>query len=123
MRDRYLRCSFAVVICQFCLRLERESVGPRRKLLEGIRELAGFPVTHIDGQGLVMDQGEPVAFAQFLVRNWFGIFSIALCTRGPVWLGASAGVVPEKASQSLVESLKDPVDESNGENTNGWVGT
>ena len=39
---------------------------------------------------VVMDQGEPVAFAQFLVRNWFGIFSIALCTRGPVWLGASA---------------------------------
>ena len=34
----------------------------------------------------VFDAGEPVAMAQFLVRRFAGWASVALCTRGPVWL-------------------------------------
>ena len=34
----------------------------------------------------VFDAGEPVAMAQFMVRRFAGWASVALCTRGPVWL-------------------------------------
>ena len=34
----------------------------------------------------VIQRDETVAIAQFLVRRFAGFFSVALCTRGPVWL-------------------------------------
>lgn len=34
----------------------------------------------------VRQAGEPVALAQFLVRRWAGLASVALCSRGPLWL-------------------------------------
>ncbi len=34
----------------------------------------------------VSQAGTPVALAQFLVRRWAGVASVALCSRGPLWL-------------------------------------
>jgi hypothetical protein len=35
---------------------------------------------------MVMQDDQPLALAQFLVRRYAGLLEIALCTRGPVWL-------------------------------------
>ena len=37
---------------------------------------------------MVMQDDQPLALAQFLVRRYAGLLEIALCTRGPVWLDA-----------------------------------
>ncbi len=37
---------------------------------------------------MVMQDYQPLALAQFLVRRYAGLLEIALCTRGPVWLDA-----------------------------------
>lgn len=39
--------------------------------------------------------GAPVALAQFIVRRWGTLVSVALCSRGPIWLQAMT--TPEKA--------------------------
>jgi len=39
-------------------------------------------------RALVEDNGKPVALAQFILRRWGSVLSMALCSRGPVWLQA-----------------------------------
>ncbi len=34
----------------------------------------------------VVHNDTPVALAQFIVRKWLGVLSVALCGRGPIWL-------------------------------------
>ena len=43
--------------------------------------MLGVPVL----RARVMRDGVQVAQAQFIVRKWFGLGAMALCTRGPVW--------------------------------------
>ena len=56
-------------------------------------KLLGVPVL----RARVLDQGQQVAQAQFIVRQWGKLGAVALCTRGPIW---SKPFAPE--AESLV---------------------
>jgi lipid II:glycine glycyltransferase (peptidoglycan interpeptide bridge formation enzyme) len=44
-------------------------------------KLLGVPVL----RARVVDQGDQIAQAQFIVRKWGRLGAVALCTRGPIW--------------------------------------
>jgi len=46
-----------------------------------------------------------VALAQFICRRYAGIFGIALCTRGPIWLGDVADADKARIQRALKQSL------------------
>jgi len=54
-------------------------------------KLLGVPVL----RARVLDQGQQIAQAQFIVRQWGKLGAVALCTRGPIW---SKFLVPEAES-------------------------
>ncbi len=56
-------------------------------------KLLGVPIL----RARVLDQGQQVAQAQFIVRQWGKLGAVALCTRGPIW---SKPFAPE--AESLV---------------------
>ena len=68
----------------------------------------GEAVTRLGGQviraGLIED-GVLVGLAQFTVRKIAGLVTMALCTRGPVWLEALPDTVKAKAYASLKTGL------------------
>jgi lipid II:glycine glycyltransferase (peptidoglycan interpeptide bridge formation enzyme) len=49
--------------------------------------------------------GRSVALAQFICRRYAGIFGIALCTRGPIWLGDVADADKARIQRALKQSL------------------
>jgi hypothetical protein len=53
----------------------------------------------------VMFNDQPVALAQFIVRKWLGVLAVALCGRGPVWLGSLSGAQKAQAYALLKKSL------------------
>jgi len=61
-------------------------------------KLLGVPVL----RARVMDQGQQVAQAQFIVRRWGKLGAVALCTRGPIW---SQPLTPE-AESIVYKALK-----------------
>lgn len=53
----------------------------------------------------VTHNDQPVALAQFIVRKWSGVLSVALCGRGPVWLAKLTGVEKSQAYAAIKRSL------------------
>ena len=53
----------------------------------------------------VVLNGRSVALAQFICRRYAGIFGIALCTRGPIWLGDVADADKARIQRALKQSL------------------
>jgi len=54
----------------------------------------------------VSQDGSPVALAQFIVRRFFGqLASVALCSRGPIWLQALSGADKARAYQALRSTM------------------
>jgi len=60
--------------------------------------MLGVPVL----RARVMRDGEQMAQAQFIVRKWWGLGAMALCTRGPVW----TRVLLPKEEADVFRSLK-----------------
>jgi lipid II:glycine glycyltransferase (peptidoglycan interpeptide bridge formation enzyme) len=54
-------------------------------------KLLGVPVL----RARVLDEGQQIAQAQFIVRKWGKLGAVALCTRGPIW---SKTLTPENES-------------------------
>jgi lipid II:glycine glycyltransferase (peptidoglycan interpeptide bridge formation enzyme) len=63
--------------------------------------MLGVPVLRAK---IYQDQ-EPVAQAQFIMRKWGGLASIALCTRGPVWLKPLSSIEEARVYAALKKSL------------------
>lgn len=61
----------------------------------------GVPVL----RAAVNHAGTPVALAQFLVRRWAGVLSVALCSRGPLWLKPLASEEKSEVYAELRRSL------------------
>ncbi len=57
-------------------------------------------------RALVSQDGTPVAFAQFIVRRWFGqAVGLALCSLGPVWLQTLNAADKARVYQALRRSV------------------
>jgi lipid II:glycine glycyltransferase (peptidoglycan interpeptide bridge formation enzyme) len=56
-------------------------------------------------RAIVTYDDRPVALAQFIVRKWLGVLSVALCGRGPVWLAELTGVEKSQAYAAIKRSL------------------
>ena len=56
-------------------------------------------------RALVMQDGESLAQAQFIIRQWGRLGAIALCTRGPVWHKALTPEEESKVYKALKKSL------------------
>ena len=56
-------------------------------------------------RAIVTYDDRPVALAQFIVRKWLGVLSVALCGRGPVWLVELTGVEKSQAYAAIKRSL------------------
>jgi hypothetical protein len=54
---------------------------------------------------MVEDEGTPVALAQFILRRWGSVLSMALCSRGPVWLKAMSAQDKAHVYKSIRKSL------------------
>lgn len=52
----------------------------------------------------VIQQGKSVALAQFICRRYAGVFGVALCTRGPVWLEALSAEEQQEIYRELKRS-------------------
>jgi len=53
----------------------------------------------------ILFEGRSVALAQFVCRRYAGVFSIALCTRGPIWLSDIADAYKSIIHRELKRSL------------------
>lgn len=56
-------------------------------------------------RAMVEDEGTPVALAQFILRRWGSMLSMALCSRGPVWLKAMSALDKAHVYKSVRKSL------------------
>jgi hypothetical protein len=56
-------------------------------------------------RAMVEDKGTPVALAQFILRRWGSVLSMALCSRGPVWLQAMSAQDKTHVYKSMRKSL------------------
>lgn len=56
-------------------------------------------------RAMVEDKGAPVALAQFILRRWGSVLSMALCSRGPVWLQAMSVQDKTHVYKSMRKSL------------------
>ena len=56
-------------------------------------------------RAMVEDKGAPVALAQFIMRRWGSVLSMALCSRGPVWLQAMSAQDKTHVYKSIRKSL------------------
>ena len=56
-------------------------------------------------RAMVEDKGTPVALAQFILRRWGSVLSMALCSRGPVWLQAMSTQDKTHVYKSMRKSL------------------
>ncbi len=56
-------------------------------------------------RAMVEDKGAPVALAQFIMRRWGSVLSMALCSRGPVWLQAMSAQDKTHVYKSMRKSL------------------
>lgn len=56
-------------------------------------------------RAIVTSNDQPVALAQFIVRKWLGVFNMALCGRGPIWLEHLTGVEKAQAYAAIKHSL------------------
>ena len=63
--------------------------------------MLGVPVL----RARIFQDQEPIAQAQFIVRKWGGLGSMALCTRGPVWFKSLTPAEEAKAYLALKKSL------------------
>lgn len=63
--------------------------------------MLGVPVL----RARIFQEQEPIAQAQFIVRKWGGLGSMALCTRGPVWFKSLTPAEEAKAYLALKKSL------------------
>lgn len=56
-------------------------------------------------RAIVMHDEQPIALAQYIVRKWWGVFHVALCGRGPVWLTTLTGSQKKQAHAALKRTL------------------
>ena len=56
-------------------------------------------------RAMVEDEDTPVALAQFILRRWGSVLSMALCSRGPVWLKAMSAQDKAHVYKSIRTSL------------------
>ena len=64
-------------------------------------KMLGVPVL----RARVMDQGEQIAQAQFIVRKWGRFGAVALCTRGPIWSKPLSPEAESAAYKAMKKSL------------------
>ena len=53
----------------------------------------------------VVHNETPVALAQFIVRKWLGVLSVALCGRGPIWLAELSASEKAQAYACIKRSM------------------
>ena len=56
----------------------------------------------------VIKEGKTIALAQFICRRYLGVFGVALCTRGPVWLEDLSALEQQKIYRELKRSCPLP---------------
>jgi lipid II:glycine glycyltransferase (peptidoglycan interpeptide bridge formation enzyme) len=56
----------------------------------------------------VIKEGKTIALAQFICRRYLGVFGVALCTRGPVWLEELSALEQQKIYRELKRSCPLP---------------
>ena len=56
-------------------------------------------------RAIVTHNNQPVGMAQFIVRKWWGLFTVALCGRGPIWLSPLTGIEKAQAYAAIKRSL------------------
>ena len=56
----------------------------------------------------VIKEGKTIALAQFICRRYLGVFGVALCSRGPVWLEDLSALEQQKIYRELKRSCPLP---------------